>query len=49
MDLMGNFFMEMVVSHWKGLPRAVLESPPLEVSKRCVDVALRHVVWWLSG
>jgi len=36
-----------------GLPREVVESPSLEVSKNRVDVALRSVVmvgmgWWLD-
>ena len=29
-----------MVKHWKRLPGAVLESPSLEVFKRCVDLAL---------
>lgn len=32
------FFTKRDVNHWKGLPRE--ESPPLEVSKGCLDVAL---------
>ena len=33
-----------MVKHWYMLPKEVLESPYLEVFKKCVDVALRDVV-----
>ena len=44
LDIGKNSFTERLVKHWNWLPREVLESPSLEVLKRCVDVALRDTV-----
>jgi len=44
LDIGENFFTDRVVKPWTRLPRAVVESPSLEVFKKRIDVALWDMV-----
>jgi len=46
-DIRKNFFTKIVVKHCNRLPGEMVESPSLELLKRCIDVVLMDTLqWW---
>ena len=48
LDIRGKFFTQKVVTHWKRLPKEVVDAPSLKAFKARLDVALGSLVWWLA-
>jgi len=44
LDIRKNFFTKRVIKRWNRLSREMVESPSLEIFKRCVDAVLRDMV-----
>ncbi|KFO15434.1 hypothetical protein N312_05596, partial [Balearica regulorum gibbericeps] len=44
LDIRERVLTERVVTHWDGLPRAVVTAPSLSEFKECLDDALSHMV-----
>lgn len=48
-DVRENVFTERVMEHWNILSREVVDSPALQVFKRCIDMALGDRVYCALG
>jgi len=44
LNMRKNFLTLRVTEHWNRLPRGVVESPPLEIFKTCLDAVLCNLL-----
>ena len=47
LDIRRKFSTQRLVTHWKRLPKEVVDAPSLEALKARLDVALGSLIWWL--
>ena len=48
LDIRRKFFTQKVVTHWKRLPKEVVDAPSLQAFKARLDVPSSSLVWWLA-
>jgi len=48
LDIRRKFFTQRVVTHWKRVPKEVVDAPSLEAFKARLDVVLGSLVWWVA-